>query len=84
MTTLAGELRSFIKICKLVDPATENRNPKLASKFSCNFESEIGLCGFKQEDNDNFDWIRHQGRTRSRGTGPSADNTLVSLFGLLL
>lgn len=66
------------------DPATENQTPQLPNKFACDFESGITLCGLQQMDSDKFDWTRHQGRTRSRGTGPSADNTLVILFRLFI
>ena len=41
--------------------------------FRCNFD--INLCGFNQEKDDKFDWIRRKGSTPSRSTGPSADHT---------
>ena len=41
--------------------------------FSCNFDTS--MCGFVQDNNDNFDWTRRQGSTPSSDTGPSADHT---------
>ena len=38
--------------------------------FHCDFDRST--CGFTQSTNDDFDWTRHQGRTTSHGTGPSA------------
>ena len=39
----------------------------------CDFEN--GLCTFDQVTNDQFDWIRKKGSTRSQGTGPLTDHT---------
>lgn len=42
---------------------------------NCNFEK--GLCTWSNDIiGDDFDWIRHQGRTVSSGTGPTADHTI--------
>ncbi|XP_019646180.1 PREDICTED: enteropeptidase-like, partial [Branchiostoma belcheri] len=47
-----------------------------SSVFNCDFE--LGLCGWRQAHDDNFDWIRHSGSTPSDDTGPSADHTTGS------
>lgn len=44
-----------------------------AGAFDCNFESNI--CGWTQATDDQFDWLRNQGRTGSTSTGPSFDHT---------
>ncbi|XP_077991418.1 MAM and LDL-receptor class A domain-containing protein 1-like [Glandiceps talaboti] len=41
--------------------------------FFCNFETDI--CGFTQNDNDNFNWTRTSNQTPSAGTGPAEDHT---------
>lgn len=40
----------------------------------CGFEDDK-TCGFTQDTHDDFDWIRHVGRTPSSGTGPEVDHT---------
>lgn len=49
------------------------------SLLTCNFEH--GLCGWKQDKKDNFDWIIHQGHTTSSLTGPQYDHTLNNILG---
>ncbi|XP_019646171.1 PREDICTED: MAM and LDL-receptor class A domain-containing protein 1-like [Branchiostoma belcheri] len=46
--------------------------------FNCDFE--LGLCGWRQAHDDNFDWSRHSGSTPSDDTGPSADHTTGSKY----
>ncbi|XP_041465040.1 MAM and LDL-receptor class A domain-containing protein 1-like [Lytechinus variegatus] len=41
---------------------------------NCDFELDRG-CGYIQEKTDNFDWIRHRGRTETLDTGPLVDHT---------
>ncbi|XP_071481164.1 MAM and LDL-receptor class A domain-containing protein 1-like [Diadema antillarum] len=48
-----------------VYPATAN----------CDFELDRG-CDYVQLTDDEFDWVRHRGRTGSEGTGPEVDHTL--------
>ncbi|XP_050164389.1 IgGFc-binding protein-like [Myiozetetes cayanensis] len=44
-----------------------------ACNMSCTFE--VDFCEWKQETNDDFDWIRHKGPTPTANTGPSHDHT---------
>lgn len=56
------------------------RNGPCPSPGSCDFES--GFCSWTNDHgNDQFDWIRHKGRTASVGTGPSTDHTLGTTQG---
>ncbi|XP_033102802.1 ALK tyrosine kinase receptor-like [Anneissia japonica] len=49
----------------------------------CNFED--GLCGWWDiVGEDNFNWTRHHGSTKSSGTGPSADHTLGTQSGFYI
>lgn len=40
----------------------------------CNFEKNT--CSWKNLKTDDFDWLRHRGRSASSSTGPTADHTL--------
>ncbi|NXU36391.1 MALR1 protein, partial [Drymodes brunneopygia] len=40
----------------------------------CNFEFD--LCGWKQDENDDFDWYLRTSSTAKLGTGPATDHTL--------
>ncbi|PKU28942.1 mam and ldl-receptor class a hypothetical protein [Limosa lapponica baueri] len=40
----------------------------------CNFEFD--LCGWKQDENDDFDWNLRTSSTGKIGTGPATDHTL--------
>ncbi|NXY12952.1 MALR1 protein, partial [Atrichornis clamosus] len=40
----------------------------------CNFEFD--LCGWKQDENDDFDWNLRTSSTAKLGTGPATDHTL--------
>ncbi|XP_078356814.1 thyroid hormone-induced protein B-like [Oculina patagonica] len=44
-----------------------------SQQVSCNFES--GICGWEQEDTDDFDWTRTSGLTPTWWTGPDEDHT---------
>ncbi|XP_072266112.1 MAM domain-containing glycosylphosphatidylinositol anchor protein 1 isoform X4 [Pyxicephalus adspersus] len=58
------------------DPAT--RIIRYTEHNSCNFNDEK-LCGFVQDKDDTFDWIRQSWKTqnvkRTRNTGPERDNS---------
>ncbi|XP_053387754.1 MAM and LDL-receptor class A domain-containing protein 1-like [Mercenaria mercenaria] len=48
-----------------------------ASSVSCNFDLP-DICGYHNRQypgSDNFDWLRHQMKTLSQGTGPNMDHT---------
>lgn len=49
---------------------------------TCDFE--VGLCTYTNDHSgaDNFDWVRHKGRTSSSGTGPTTDHTKGSALGI--
>ncbi|XP_078360440.1 MAM and LDL-receptor class A domain-containing protein 1-like [Oculina patagonica] len=46
---------------------------KVPTTFSCDFDKDD--CGFKQGQNDKFDWTRKRGATFTLGTGPTGDHT---------
>lgn len=39
----------------------------------CDFEE--GSCGWQQQTDDNFDWVRQSGPTHNPNTGPDSDHT---------
>ncbi|XP_019641851.1 PREDICTED: MAM and LDL-receptor class A domain-containing protein 1-like [Branchiostoma belcheri] len=43
---------------------------------SCTFDAS--LCGYQQDNTDDFDWTRQQGSTGTTNTGPSSDHTTGS------
>ncbi|XP_070557625.1 MAM and LDL-receptor class A domain-containing protein 1-like isoform X2 [Ptychodera flava] len=43
-------------------------------QLECDFEDD--LCGWLQSLDDEFDWSRHQGFTKTPHTGPSGDHTI--------
>ena len=49
---------------------------------SCNFEK--GLCGYTNQQGDQFDWTRAKGKTPSTRTGPHNDHTTNSPQGMLV
>lgn len=40
---------------------------------NCNFDS--GLCSWRNDKTDKFDWTLNKGTTGSGGTGPTTDHT---------
>ncbi|XP_051902352.1 enteropeptidase [Hippocampus zosterae] len=53
-----------------------------SEKLSCTFER--GLCFWRQDPEDDGDWLRSRGATFPPFTGPSADHTLGNLSGFYL
>ncbi|KAK2565184.1 Blastula protease 10 [Acropora cervicornis] len=47
--------------------------PPPPGTFRCNFNN--GMCGFIQDQDDQFDWTRKKGQTQSSNTGPFGDHT---------
>ncbi|KAH3811674.1 hypothetical protein DPMN_140086 [Dreissena polymorpha] len=54
------------KLCCLI--------PLAANTTECDFE-QTTLCGYSQDNTDNFDWTWNSGDTPSSLTGPSTDHT---------
>ena len=50
--------------------------------LDCNFERD--LCEWTQMRNDQFDWLRIRGKTKSSGTGPNNDHTFKNRSGTYL
>ena len=50
--------------------------PELSSGI-CDFEG-AHFCGYTQDTDDDFDWIRNSGETETDETGPSVDHTYES------
>ncbi|XP_078487816.1 MAM and LDL-receptor class A domain-containing protein 1-like [Ciona intestinalis] len=46
----------------------------IPTDFACDFDASSD-CGITQSTTDDFNWIRHRGKTSSGGTGPLADHT---------
>ncbi|XP_077360528.1 enteropeptidase [Festucalex cinctus] len=53
-----------------------------SEKLSCTFES--GICFWRQEHEDDGDWLRSRGATFPPLTGPSVDHTLGNMSGFYL
>uniref|UniRef100_A0A8C3PNX2 MAM and LDL receptor class A domain containing 1 n=1 Tax=Calidris pygmaea TaxID=425635 RepID=A0A8C3PNX2_9CHAR len=66
------------KLCDFVNDCADNsdESPTICSTSigHCNFEFD--LCGWKQDENDDFDWNLRTSSTRKIGTGPATDHTL--------
>ncbi|XP_030832820.1 MAM and LDL-receptor class A domain-containing protein 1 [Strongylocentrotus purpuratus] len=52
----------------------ETKNPSLPLSANCDFEFDRG-CDYIQAKTDDFDWVRHRGRTDTADTGPLVDHT---------
>ncbi|KAK7473655.1 hypothetical protein BaRGS_00035133, partial [Batillaria attramentaria] len=55
---------------------TTTTQPRPTGSFDCDFSQ--GLCGWIQDNTDDFDWLRVNNGTPSVGTGPKADHTTGS------
>jgi len=49
----------------------------------CQFEDE-NICGFRQDTNDDFDWIVNSGASSTSNTGPTFDHSYQTQYGKLL
>ncbi|XP_063269590.1 MAM and LDL-receptor class A domain-containing protein 1 [Prinia subflava] len=65
-------------LCDFVNDCEDNsdESPSICSTSigHCNFEFD--LCGWKQDENDDFDWHLRTSSTAKLGTGPATDHTL--------
>ncbi|XP_071417344.1 MAM and LDL-receptor class A domain-containing protein 1 [Pithys albifrons albifrons] len=65
-------------LCDFVNDCADNsdESPTICSTSTghCNFEFD--LCGWKQDENDDFDWNLRTSSTSKLGTGPATDHTL--------
>uniref|UniRef100_A0A8C0IFR5 MAM and LDL receptor class A domain containing 1 n=1 Tax=Bubo bubo TaxID=30461 RepID=A0A8C0IFR5_BUBBB len=65
-------------LCDFVNDCADNsdESPTICSTSigHCNFEFD--LCGWKQDENDDFDWNLRTSSTTKMGTGPATDHTL--------
>ena len=54
-----------------------------SSDVSCTFEGtgSGSVCGWSQDQNDDFDWTLKSGSTGSVGTGPQFDHTTGTAAG---
>ncbi|KAJ7393763.1 hypothetical protein OS493_003422 [Desmophyllum pertusum] len=59
--------------CNGSQPNPSTLPPPSPGSFRCNFDEDI--CGFEQNQGDDFDWTRRRGPTPSRRTGPNSDKT---------
>ncbi|XP_071504491.1 MAM and LDL-receptor class A domain-containing protein 1-like [Diadema antillarum] len=56
----------------------DEADPNNQDTVFCDFE--YNMCGWKQDTDDNYDWIRRMGSTPSTNTGPISDHTTASGF----
>uniref|UniRef100_A0A672TQ22 MAM and LDL receptor class A domain containing 1 n=1 Tax=Strigops habroptila TaxID=2489341 RepID=A0A672TQ22_STRHB len=70
-------------LCDFVNDCADNsdESPAICSTSigHCNFEFD--LCGWKQDESDDFDWNLRTSSTTKTGTEPATDHTLQEPFG---
>uniref|UniRef100_H0YSL1 MAM and LDL receptor class A domain containing 1 n=1 Tax=Taeniopygia guttata TaxID=59729 RepID=H0YSL1_TAEGU len=70
-------------LCDFVNDCEDNsdESPSICSTSigHCNFEFDF--CGWKQDENDDFDWYLRTSSTAKLGTGPATDHTLQESSG---
>nr|XP_054755750.1 MAM and LDL-receptor class A domain-containing protein 1-like [Lytechinus pictus] len=63
-------------------PIQATEAPPVPWAANCDFESTTDpLCGYANDDNNDFDWTVHSGSTSSSNTGPSSDHTTGTAIG---
>uniref|UniRef100_A0A8C3C7D9 MAM and LDL receptor class A domain containing 1 n=1 Tax=Cairina moschata TaxID=8855 RepID=A0A8C3C7D9_CAIMO len=65
-------------LCDFVNDCADNsdENPAICSTSIGHCDFEFDICGWKQDENDDFDWSLRTSSTTKLGTGPAADHTL--------
>ncbi|XP_051465140.1 MAM and LDL-receptor class A domain-containing protein 1 [Apus apus] len=65
-------------LCDFVNDCADNsdESPTICRTSIGHCDFEFDLCGWKQDENDDFDWNLRTGTTTKMGTGPSTDHTL--------
>ena len=72
------ELCDYTPNCE--DETDEDKTTCLAYHGNCDFEN--GMCNFwRQDETDDLEWTRIQGRTPTPDTGPSTDHTTRTPLG---
>ncbi|XP_036360425.1 MAM and LDL-receptor class A domain-containing protein 1-like isoform X2 [Octopus sinensis] len=66
--------KSFSGDISIDDVSFSKKQCPSSSDFLCDYE-ETSICGFVQSQKDKFDWVRQQGASYSRNSGPSSDHT---------
>ncbi|XP_048242500.1 MAM and LDL-receptor class A domain-containing protein 2-like [Haliotis rufescens] len=67
-----GNCYSRNEACNFHDDCGDQTD-ELSCGTSCTFED--GMCGWKNDKGENFDWTTHTGQTTSANTGPTNDHT---------
>jgi len=62
---------NFVVVTATASPGVPTKAPVFTQ---CDFETN-GLCGWRQDNTDEFDWTIHQQSTGTDTTGPSYDHT---------
>ncbi|KAM6977638.1 MAM and LDL-receptor class A domain-containing protein 1 [Aplochiton taeniatus] len=70
-------------LCDFIDHCGDNsdEDPYICKGFIGRCSFEFDLCSWRQNWDDEFDWLIKAGSTRTIGTGPSTDHTLRNLSG---
>ncbi|XP_027743387.1 MAM and LDL-receptor class A domain-containing protein 1, partial [Empidonax traillii] len=65
-------------LCDFVNDCADNsdESPTTCSTSIGHCDFEFDLCGWKQDENDDFDWNLRTSSTPKLGTGPATDHTL--------
>ncbi|KAK2536438.1 Malrd1 [Columba guinea] len=65
-------------LCDFVNDCADNsdESPTVCSKSFAHCNFEFDLCGWKQDENDDFDWNLRTSTSTKLSTGPATDHTL--------